>query len=118
MNRITENDIQRAQEIANEIAYNELRSETPHTDSIIYPTTAPDCVTGDPIEVVNANDVRHMELTHRSIVANLQRDRAELVEALRWTVALLEKPNGSHNRTYQVRYEHASALLAKLGEGA
>ena len=39
----------------------------------------------------------------------------ELVAALRWTVALLEKPNGSHNRTYQVRYEHASALLAKLG---
>ena len=40
----------------------------------------------------------------------------KLVEALRWNLSLLEKPNGSHSRTYQVRYEHAAALLRDLGE--
>lgn len=65
--------------------------KTPQTDSLIYPTTAKDPVTGEPVEVINVNDVRHMELTHKTIVANLLAERDEMERTAMECVAMNER---------------------------
>ena len=46
-------------------------SDTPLVDSLIYPTPGSDAVTGEPIEVVHAEDARAIELSLRAEIWSL-----------------------------------------------
>ncbi len=73
------------------------------------PTLPPDSSCGGSAHGLTALLIERDALAEQA--ATLLAEKAKLVEALRWTLGLLDKPNGSHSRTYQVRYEHASAIV-------
>lgn len=51
-------------------------SDTPRTDAMLQPISGQDCVTGDPISVVHADDCRAMERELAAITAERDALRA------------------------------------------